>query len=801
LAVLGLLAEATREQPLLCVIDDAQWLDEGSRQVLAFVARRLKAEPLMLVFAVREPESIPELAGLSELTVSGLAESDARALLASALHAPLDPIVRDRILAEAHGNPMALLYLPRALAPADLAGGFWLPGRRPLAKRLEDAFHRRSRSLPPDTQRLVLTAAAEPTGDADLLWRAAAVQKISRDAAVPAEVEGLVEFGATVRFHHPLVRSAIYQNVSPPDRRTVHHALAQATDPGLDPDRRAWHRAHTATGPDESIALDLEHSADQAQRRGGAAAAASFLRRSAELTPDPAHRVTRALAAAQLAIDAGNVAQVESLLAIAESSPLDDLQRARLERLRARLVFSQVRGSTAPRLLLDAARRLVPLDADMARDTLLEAVNAAIFAGHLSEGLQQCTVAEAARSGPPAATPPRTVDVLLDSMTSLLVDGYTASVDVLRNTLQVIRREQQSDATQSERRWLWLACPVTPEPLAPELWDDNAWHDLATGAVRIARETGALSILPMSLTYKACYHVHAGEFSAAASLIDEASAISQATGNAPMVYPTLLLHAWQGQEAAALEVIEAGIKDATTRGEGRTVSFGEYATAVLYNGLGRYDIALAAAHRACRYEDLGFFGWALVELIEAAARSGQPQAATAAMDKLMERTAASGTEWALGAQACARALLTDGMDAEALYQEAIEHLGQCRIVVHLARARLLYGEWLRRQSRRRESRTQLLSAYETFSVIGAHGFAERARRELLDIGETPKRTASPVASLTNQEARIFTLAREGLTNPEIGAQMFISPRTVEWHLKNIFRKLGVSSRRQLRSLT
>jgi DNA-binding CsgD family transcriptional regulator len=694
---------------------------------------------------------------------------------------------------------MALLHLPRA--PAELAGGFWLPGTRPVASCLESAFHQRFRSLPQDSRRLLLTAAAEPTGDVCLLWRAAGLQEIPVDAAAPAEAAGLVEFGTRVRFHHPLVRSAIYQRTSAPDRRAAHRALAAATDPHLDPDRRAWHRAHAATRPDESVAVDLERSAGRAQGRGGAAAAASFLRRAAELTPDPARRVTRALAAAQAHIDAGGAAQACTLLAAAEAGPLDDLQRARLERLRARLVFSQVRGSDAPRLLLDAAHRLAPLDAALARDTLLEAVGAAMFAGRLSEGPMQREVAEATRAGPSPPTPPRMVDVLLDSMADRIIDGYAVGVDALRRALHVVRQEQKSGATDADRRWLWLAFRVAPEPLATELWDDDAWHELAIGAVGMAREAGALAVLPMALSYQACFCVHTGEFDTAAALIDEATAISEATGGTPMMYTSLVLGAWRAQESQALDLIETTIKEVRARGEGRSLSLAEYATALLHNGLGHYDAALAAATRACQYEDLGFFGWALTELIEAAARSGQPQAAAAALDKLTERTHASGTEWALGLEACSRALLSDDQAADVLYQEAIEHLGRCRIAVQLARSRLLYGEWLRRQNRRQESRAQLRTAYKAFSRFGAEGFAERARRELLATGETVrKRAVGAVAELTGQEAQIARLARDGHTNAEIAAQLFISPRTVEWHLGNVFSKLGVSSRRQLRSM-
>ncbi|MDX3075633.1 helix-turn-helix transcriptional regulator [Streptomyces sp. MI02-7b] len=800
LAVLSLLARVAEARPLACLVDDAQWLDDASGQALAFVARRLMAESIALVFAVREPDGDRTLAGLPELVVGGLSERDARALLASVVGVPLDPLVRDRIVAEAHGNPMALLQLPSALGPAELAGGFWLPEGRPVANGIEAAFHQRFRSLPQDSRRLLLTAAAEPTGDVGLLWRAAGLLGIPADAAAPAEAAGLVEFGARVRFHHPLVRSAVYRRTPVPNRRVAHRALAEATDPHLDPDRRAWHRAHAAARPEESVAVDLERSAGRAQGRGGAAAAAAFLRRAAELTPGPARRVDRALAAAQAAVDAGGADQAHDLLAVAEAGPLDDLQCARLERLRARLVFSQVRGGDAPGLLLDAAHRLAPLDSALARDTLLEAFGAAMFAGRLSTGPGLREVAEAARAGPPPSSPPRMVDVLLDSMAGLVIDGHAAAGEV-RRALHVVRQEQGAGATDADRRWMWLACRVTPEPLAPELWDDDAWQELATGAVGMAREAGALAVLPMALTYQACFHVFAGGFCTAEALIDEATAISEAVGGVPMMYTSLLLAAWRAEESPARDLIRATADEVAARGEGRALSLAEYATAVLENGLGHYDAALAAATHVCRYEDPGFLGWALFELIEAAARSGRPQTAASALDRLSHRARAAGTEWALGVEACSRALLSDDRAADALHREAIDRLEHCRIAVHLARARLVYGEWLRRQNRRRESRTQLRAAYEAFSRFGADGFAERARRELLATGETVrKRVVDTATELTGQESQIAGLARDGYTNSEIAAQLFISPRTVGWHLGNVFAKLGVSSRRQLRSV-
>ncbi|MEV4410805.1 AAA family ATPase [Catellatospora sp. NPDC049609] len=799
LAVLSLLAANAEEQPLACLVDDAQWIDHASGQVLAFVARRLQAERVALIVAVREPARPPVLPGLPELVLGGLGDADARTLLASVLRTPLDPQVRDRIVAEARGNPLALLQLPRMLAPAEPAGGFWLPAGHAAAGQLESTFQQQVRSLPPDTRLLMLTAAAEPTGDPGLLWRAARALRIPDDAAAPAEAAGLIELGGRVRFGHPLMRSAAYEVAPSTDRRAAHRALAEATDPERDPDRRAWHRARAATQPDEQIAADLEDSAARARSRAGAAAAAAFLRWATELTPDPARRVARALAAAQAELDVGAVEHTHNLLAVAEAGPLDDLQRARLERLRAWLVWSQVRNGDTARRLLDVAARLAPLDAGLARDTLLEASGAAIFAGRLAPA--QHEVAHAVRAGPAAPDPPRVVDVLLDGVTARIIDGYAASAGRLRDALGTVRRRQRAGGADEAAAWLWLECPVTPEPLAPELWDDEAWHELATSAVSIARRTGRLSVLPRALSYQACFSVHAGDFGTAAVLIDEATAIWEATSRAPLMYTALLLRAWRAQEAEALDMIATSLRDAIEQGEGRAFALTEYATALLYNGLGRYETALTAAERACAYEDMGLFGLALAELVEAAARLGDRAAGQGALDRLVVRTRASETAWGAGVEARCRALLAAGPAADDLYQEAIQHLERCRITVDLARARLVYGEWLRRQNRRQESRVQLRAAYEAFTRAGADGFAERARRELTATGETVrKRDVGALTKLTSQEAQIARLARDGHTNPEIAAQLFISPRTVEWHLGNVFTKLGVSSRRHLHSV-
>jgi DNA-binding CsgD family transcriptional regulator len=792
LAVLGLLSEAAEEQPLICVIDDAQWLDRASALTIAFVARRLLAESVGLVFAERQPSETRELDGLPELLLGGLSASDARALLDSVWPGRLDEAVLNRVVAEAHGNPLALLELPRALTPAQLAGGFGFPDATPLANRIEQSFLRRLESLPDDTRRLLLTAAAEPVGDTTLLWRAADRLGLGPAAAEPAQTAGLIDFGTFVRFRHPLVRSAVYQAAPLPDRHAVHLALAEATDPDTDPDRRAWHRAHAASGLDELLADELEGSAARAHARGGIAAAAAFLERAAELTPDSARRGRRALAAAQAKFESGAHEAAQELLSVAETCTLDGLQRARLARLRAQIVFALRRGSDAPPLLLDAAKQLEPVDAGLAREAYLEALGAAIFAGRLNGRVGPREVAAAARGMPPGRQPPRATDLLLEGLGTQFTEGYVAGVAPLRRALTAFGPDAGGD-DDAFSRWFWL-----PWLVAGDLWDDEMWHELATRAVRLCRASGALTVLPLALGYRALVHVHAGEFAAASALTDEADAIQQATGNAPAKYASLLLTAWRGVEAEALDFFSWGLENATARGEGRGVGGWGYGTAVLYNGLGRYDAALAGAQRACDYEDLGLFGFALVELVEAGARSGAYDEAAAALQRLEERTGAAGTDWGLGVQAWARALLSDGQAAEPLYREAIERLERSRIAVHLARAHLVYGEWLRRENRRVDAREHLRAAHEMFSHAGAHAFADRAQRELAATGETARaRTVETRDALTSQEAQIARLARDGLSNPEIGAQLFISPRTVQYHLRKVFQKLDITSRNQL----
>jgi DNA-binding CsgD family transcriptional regulator len=794
LAVLGLLSDVAAERPLLCLIDDAQWLDQTSARALAFVARRLDAESVAMIFGTREPAD-GDLTGLPELTLGGLSDADARVLLASVIPGRLDERVRDRIIAESGGNALALLELPHGVTAAELAGGFGVAGPLALAGRIEQSFLRRIARLPEMTQRLMLVAAAEPVGDPALLWRAAGRLGIGPDAAASAEADGLLTVGARVIFRHPLVRSAVYQTAPVGDRRIVHRALAEATDPGTDPDRRAWHRAQAAAGPDEDIAAELEGSAGRAQARGGLAAAAAFLARAAELTPEPARRAARALAAAQATHQAGNPDAALGLLSIADAGPLDNLQSAQVELLRAQIAFAVRRGSDAPPLLLKAAKELEPLDVGLARETYLEALWAAMFVGRLASGAGLREAAEAARAAPPSPQPPRAPDLLLDGLAALLTQGYPAGTPTLKKALSAFHSESVS--RQEEIRWLQLACRT-----AVDLWDDEAWEALSIRHVRLARDAGALSELPIALNTRIGVHLNAGELAAAGSLVEEVEAITSATGSQIVPYGALGLAAWQGREAQAAELFEASMKEVLRRGEGVGLTAIAWARAQLYNSLGGYEEALAGAERASEHpQELLFSTWGLVELIEAAARVGKPARAADALQRLSESTRACGTQWALGIETRSQALLSDGDVAERLYREAIDRLGHTRVRGALGRAHLLYGEWLRRENRRIDAREQLRTAHQVFVSMGADGFAERAARELRATGERVRaRITDTLDQLTARETQIARLAGDGMSNQEIATQLFMSPRTVEYHLHKVFSKLGISSRNQLHSV-
>jgi DNA-binding CsgD family transcriptional regulator len=788
LAVLGLFSEAAERQPLLCVVDDALWLDGGSAGALAFVARRLLAERVALAFATRDVGS--GWARFPQLRVEPLGRRDARSLLESVLPARLDESVLERIVAETGGNPLALLELPRGLTPAQLAGGFGLPAALPLSTGIEQSFARRLARLPRDTRRLLLLAAAEPVGDLALLWRAAQQLGIPETEARAVEVEGLLTLDGAVVFRHPLVRSAVYGAAEPNERREAHRALADATDPKLDPDRRAWHRAQAASVPDEEVAGELERSAGRAQARGGLAAAAAFLEGAVTLTREPSRRARRALAAAQTKFQAGALDDALSLLAMAETGALSDLERARVALLRAQTAFVATRGSNAPPLLLEAALRLATLDPTLARETYLDALSAAMFAGRFAgPGGSALEVAQAASAAPPTHAP-RGSDLLLDALATLFSDTYESAVPILRRAQAAFSTDESAI---EQLRWLWLATIASVQ-----LWDDTGWETLSERHVRLARRTGALNDLPLALTQRVYMHLLAGELTAAASLVDEIEAATDAIGGTLAPYGKVGLAALRGREVEAVDLIGRTRTEVTRRGEGIGVSVVDWAEAVLYNGLARYEDARSAALRVVDHQDLNPSTWVMPEVIEAAVRAGTPELAAHTHRRLVDMTRVSGTDWALGVAARSEALLVEDQRAEELYVYAIKRLGRTRIRADLARAHLLYGEWLRRERRRLDARTQLRTAHDLFSDFGMEAFAERARVELEATGEhARRRTVDTLAQLTPQEAQISRLVAQGNTNREIAAQLFISPSTVEYHLRKVFRKLGVKSRTQL----
>ncbi|WBQ08177.1 helix-turn-helix transcriptional regulator [Kribbella sp. CA-293567] len=788
LAVLSLLSEAAgQERPVLCVVDDAQWLDRMSAQVLAFVSRRLEAESVVMVFAVRDGVE-HQLTGLTELEVRGLDDEDARALLDSVLPGPTDPRIRERILAETRGNPLALLELPQAWTTAELADGV---SSGSLAGKIEESFARRLEPLPADTRLLLLIAAAEPLGDATLLWRAAEELGLAADPAAPAVESGLISFGQHIRFRHPLVRTAAYRTASPQERQAAHRALATVTDPEVDPDRRAWHRGQATDRPDEAIAADLERSALRSRARGGNVAAAVFFERSAALTPEPHRRAERVLAAASARRSSGGLREALTLLGSAAAGPPNPLRAAEIERLRGRIAFDQGRAGEAARYLLSAAEQLEPLDLVQSRETYLEALSAAMWStGSEAPGL----LLETATAVPAADDSDRPADLLLHALAMRFTRGYPAAAPYLTKALDAAVRTEVSAADVGD--WLWLAGNRVAGVVAIEVWDIATGLELAVRQARLARETGSLVQLQFALNFRANLLCETGDLATVATLVEEDRRIAEATGNARIAYGAMLLEAFRGNEATATQLIDATIREATAQDQGRMAAFATYASSVLHNGLGRYDVAVEAARRVFEQDIAGYGVLVIGELTEAASRTGDTALIETTLAWLNERTAVVPTDWGLGLAARARALLNSD---ETAYRESLDHLSRTGLRVEVARGHLLYGEWLRREGRRVDAREQLRVAHDLLSEMGLGGFAERARHELLATGETVRKRSPETANdLTAQEAQIAGLAQDGLTNPEIAAQLFISHRTVEWHLRKAYSKLGITSRRQLR---
>jgi DNA-binding CsgD family transcriptional regulator len=795
LAVLGVLAEVADKRPLVCLLDDEQWMDHASAQALSFVARRLGAESVGLVFSARTPS--PELAGLPELVVQGLAGRDAETLLSSVVAGPVDARVRDGIIAETNGNPLAVLELARSLNRGEFAGGFGQPAAFGLPARIEDGFRRRADDLPADGRRLLLLAASEPLGDPLLMWRAAGRLGIGAEAAEFVSDAGLVEFGPRVRFCHPLARSAVYSTADPEQRRQVHRALAESTDADADPDRRAWHLAEATVGPDEGIAAELESAAGRAERRGAQAAAAAFYERASMLTLDPVRHAERALAAAQAHLQAGAFDAASRSLVTAEDGPPDPLQRARVDLLRGQIAFASSAGSEAPALLLKAAQQIAPLDSPLARQTYLDAWMAATFAGRFSGAGNIYEIAWAARSAAATAPSSRPSDLLLYGLVVLVTEGRAAAAPTLSRVASIFA--EQEIAMEEGLRWTWAASLA-----AVIMWDEASWHAALVRQLNTVREAGLLVHLPIYLNSLAINAAWRGDFTTADALIAEADAIANATGAGLARFAAVLVAGLRESEPEARELIEAETGGARLAGQGAAVQWCQFSSAVLYNGYGRYHEALEAAQQASEEApELYVSMWALPELIEAASRTGNTGLAADALAQLIEATRVAGTDWALGIEARSRALVISGRDAEDSYREAVVRLGRTHLRTEVARAHLVYGEWLRRDRRRGEAREQLRSALDMFDQMGMKAFAERATQELRATGETARRRSVETRSeLTAQEDQVAKLARDGLSNSEISARMFISTYTVQYHMRKVFTKLDITSRNQLgRALT
>ena len=789
MAVLGLLADACVGRPLICVIDDAQWLDSESAHALGLAARRLKALPAALVIAVREPSGGRDFAGIPDLPLEPLHDQDARALLDARLFGPMDPAVRDRVLAEARGNPRRLLASAGRQTAEELGGGFGLPSLEAASAPEAGGLLRALDALPRAVRRLLLIAAAEPTGSPALVWRAADLLDVARGPQTAA-AGAIADFGAFIRFRHVVGRSVAYWSASSGERREVHAALAAGIDPDADAWSHAWHRALASPAPDESVAAAIERSANGVRSRGGLQADAIFRDHAVELTPGSEHRARRALAAARVKHLSGAAESASRLLAIARAGPLDEPGHRRADMLEARLASQESYARGATRLTL-AARHLETVDPALAREGYRDALHAVLVAGRLAgeEGLRGVAAAVLARRR--TLDPPICAD-LVDAMAFLIARGPAAGAPQVRQALKVMT--DAIGVTEVSRGELLLGCRA-----ARDLWDHATWSKLSEQLIEQARRAGALRVLPVALHDAVVARVVAGDFVGAAKKAGQAEAAVKASGAPVGPYGTLALAAWSGAHEEVERLTSAATAGLLERDEGRWISAAGWAAAVVGNSMGRYRTALTAAQRgAADPLGLGFAAWSTAELVEAAVRAGHPETVDAALGRLGEVAEGGGTDWSRGILARAQALASGEPAAEGRYREAIALLDRAALPAEAARARLLYGEWLRRRKRRTDARKQLRASYRALAEMGAAGFAARARRELAATGETIRHHVSGHGvALTTQEARIARLAADGLTNHEIGARLFLSARTVEWHLHKAYEKLRVRSRREL----
>jgi DNA-binding CsgD family transcriptional regulator len=792
LAVLTLVSEAADEGGLLCVVDDAQWLDETSADVLAFVARRCHADRIGFLFGVREPaERSVALEGLTSVTVGGLDGTAAYRLLSELVSGALDRRVGEQIVESAAGNPLALVELTRELTPEQLAGAAWLPDPLPLAANMQARYWRRAEALPAQVQELLLLASAEPSGDLVLFERAAEHLGLQHALGAAGGFGGLLELGERVTFRHPLIRSAVYQGADIGARRRVHAAIAAVSDRKLYADRVAWHLAAAAEAPDEDVAAALERSADRARSRGGMAAAAAYLRRAAELTPDHLRRADRLLSAAEAEFTAGRATRALALLDRIGTDLRDPGRRAAALHLRGAIQSAFGDGRQASATLLKAAHALMPLDARAARDTLLEALVAAFYSGPAARA-EVLKAIPAIR--PDSNQDPGVADLILDGYTTLLTDGPVPAGPLLRRAVDALTAGGLPDHEALH----WLGCGMWA---GSELYDREAGYVMGNRWVALCHENGALTALPLALDYLGTCEAITGRLDAADVTNAAGRDILSATGNPDRLGTRaveLLVPAWRGDETRVRELAAAMIRDSVDPDQHARVLYAHLALAILEISMCDYPAALDHV-RVLMHDNGPYFGAAVLpEAVEAAMRCGDGRLAELAVERLTMRAQGDSNDLVLGLLTRCRALTTGTADAEKYFAEAIVHLGRCRAVSELARAHLLYGEWLRRQRRRRQAREHLRTAYESFEAIGARKFAERASVELAATGETArKRTVVAPDQLTEREAQIVRLVATGASNKEVAAQLFISANTVEYHLRHVFQKRGVTSRTML----
>jgi DNA-binding CsgD family transcriptional regulator len=792
IALLGVLTAVADDEPLLCVVDDAHWLDSASAEALVFVARRLQVDPVALLVAAREGEARRfEAPRLPELALSGLGEREAVALLEAAR---LPAAVRDELVRATGGNPLALHELPTALTADQRAGRSPLDLDLPLTEGIERAFLARVLPLGDDARRLLLLAACDDTGDPGTVLRAAQALDIPGEAFDTAEGAGLLlTDGVHLRFRHPLLRSAVYRGASFGERRAAHEALAAALGDDANADRAAWHRAVVAMAPDDAAADALAATADRAQRRGGHAAAARALERAADLDSDTQRRTDHLLGAAAASALAGRHDTAQALLDRAEPGVRDRVRRAQAARVRGQVEFAGGRPAEAHAVLAAAARDILPLDKRTGLELLGYACVAAAMAGEL-EGLARSYQLAASVEPDPDSDEQVFLVNLLAGLGHGVMTGDTATAAPLIE--QALTRADSLD----DPRLIEMAGSsnilLGNWPRARRYFDR---------AIRLARERGALGVMPQTLALRANVVLWEGFVAEAAEGAGEAMRLADDIGAENVRSMPVTCLAWiaamRGDEEECERLANEALGLAVERGVAMAAGLATWALAHLDVGLGRWEAALV---RLVSLQDVrpGFSHPLIPVLsawdrVEAAVRVGRPEIAAEAVALLHSWVDGSAPPWAVPVLADCRALIAAPDEVEAQFAAAVEGLEHAR-TLDRARIQLHYGEHLRRGKRRTDARAHLREAFDGFERLGAAPWADRARRELRATGETArKRDISPLAQLTPQELQVARLVGEGATNKAVAAQLFVSPKTVEYHLRKVFDKLGIASRGEL----